>query len=201
MNSQQIKEFLLAMQTKAEADMKANKEEGKADQEKAEADRKIDKEERKADRVQMQERMEAHQREIKEMMKIMNSNHKETLACRETTEERLEEKKPTSPDRKPEAAQKTEVPAENATVMPAGEPKKKWRRDRKLATERCHQEPKETKKTPGKIGPCPQWVEPPWESNTAHEGNRPEDVPTCDSGTTQKKHLQEVYDAGKFEVA
>jgi hypothetical protein len=65
------------------------------------------------------------------------------LACRETTEERLEEeKKPTSPDRKPEAAQKAEVPAENATVMPVGEPKKKRHRDRKLAAERRRQKPK-----------------------------------------------------------
>jgi hypothetical protein len=108
MESQQIMEFLLAMQMKAAADRKA-------DQEKAEADRKIDKEERKADQVQMQERMEAHRREIKEMMKIMNSNHNETLACCETMEKRLEEKKPTSPDRKPEVAKKTEVPAENAS--------------------------------------------------------------------------------------
>jgi DNA-binding protein H-NS len=67
----------------------------------------------------MQERMEAHQREIKEIIEnIMNSNHNETLACRKTTEERLGEKKPTSPDRKPEAAQKTEVPTENTTVIP-----------------------------------------------------------------------------------
>jgi hypothetical protein len=93
--------------------------------------------------------MEAHRREIKERMKIMNANHNETLACQETKEERQEEKKPTSPDRKPEAAQKTDVPAENATVMPVGEPKKKRRRDRKLAAERRRQEPKETKKING----------------------------------------------------
>jgi hypothetical protein len=77
-----------------------------------EAHRKADKEERKA-----------HRRELKEMMeKIMNVNHVETTACQEM-EARPEEKKPTSLDRKPEAAQKTEVPAENATVMPVGEPK------------------------------------------------------------------------------
>jgi hypothetical protein len=83
------------------------------------------------------------------MEKIVNANQNETLACRETTEERLEEKKPTSPDRKPEAAQKAEVPAENATVMPVEEPKKKRCRDRKLAAERRHQEPKDTKKING----------------------------------------------------
>jgi hypothetical protein len=121
-----------ANQAKAEADRKADKEEGKAAQVKADADR-----------VQMQEKMEAHRRELKEIMeKIMNANHNEKLACRETTEERLEEKKPTSPDRKPEAAQKAEVPAANATVMPVGEPKKKRRRDGKLAAKRRRQKPK-----------------------------------------------------------
>jgi hypothetical protein len=58
----------------------------------------------------------------------------------------LEKKKPTSPDRKPEATRKTEAPAENARVIPVEEPKKKRRRDRKLATERCHQELKDMKK-------------------------------------------------------
>jgi hypothetical protein len=110
----------------------------KADQEKAEADRKIDRDERKAD----QERMEARRREIIEMMKVMNSNHNETSACRETTEERLVEKKPTSPDRKPEAAQKTEVPVDDSEVMPVGGPKKKRRKDRKLAAEHRRQKPK-----------------------------------------------------------
>jgi hypothetical protein len=74
--------------------------------------------------------------------KWVNDNRDETLACQEM-EARQEEKKPTSPDRKPEAAQKAEVPAENATVMPVGEPKKKRRRDRKLAAERRRQKPKD----------------------------------------------------------
>jgi hypothetical protein len=63
------------------------------------------------------------------------------MACQEM-EAHQEEKKPTSLDRKPEAALKTEVPAENATVMPVGEPKKKRHRDRKLATEHRRQKPK-----------------------------------------------------------
>jgi hypothetical protein len=54
---------------------------------------------------------------------------KETMFCQEM-ETRLEEKKPSSPDRKPEAAQKEEVPAENAEEIPVGEPRKKRRRDR-----------------------------------------------------------------------
>jgi hypothetical protein len=45
----------------------------------------------------------------------------------------IDEKKPTSLDRKPEAAQKEEVPKVDAEVVPVGEPKKKRRRDRKLA--------------------------------------------------------------------
>jgi hypothetical protein len=64
-----------------------------------------------------------------------------TMACQEM-EAYQEEKKPTSQDRKPEAAQKAEVPADNATVMPVGKPKKKQRRDRKLAAERRRQKPK-----------------------------------------------------------
>jgi hypothetical protein len=74
--------------------------------------------------------------------KCVNDNHNEILACRETVEACLEERKPTSPDRKPEAAQKDEVPVDDAEVMPVGEPKKKRRRDRKLAAERRCQKPK-----------------------------------------------------------
>jgi hypothetical protein len=72
----------------------------------------------------------------------MNSNHDETLACRETTEEHREEKEPTSMDTKLEAAQEDEVPAEDATVMPVRELKKKRHRDQKLAAEHRHQKPK-----------------------------------------------------------
>jgi hypothetical protein len=67
-------------------------------------------------------------------------NRKKTMACHEM-EERLEEQ-PTSVDRKPEAAEQREVLVENAEVMPVGEPKKKRRRDRKLAAERRRQKPK-----------------------------------------------------------
>jgi hypothetical protein len=40
-------------------------------------------------------------------------------------EARLEEKGPTSVDRKPEAAQQEEVPLDDAKVIPVGEPRKK----------------------------------------------------------------------------
>jgi hypothetical protein len=63
----------------------------------------------------------------------------ETMACRESTETRLEEKELILPDRKPEVAQKEEVPTENAEVIPVGEPRKKRRKDRKPAAERRRQ--------------------------------------------------------------
>jgi hypothetical protein len=85
------------------------------------------------------------------MEKMMKANHNETLACRETTEERIKEKKATSLDRKPEAAQKAEAPAENATVMLVEEPKKKRHRGRQLAAERCRQKQKNS--TWGNCGP------------------------------------------------
>jgi hypothetical protein len=87
-----------------------------------------------------QEEMKTSRRETAAV--IEPETEVKTMAYRETTEERQEEKKPTSPDRKPEEAQKDEAPADDAEVMPVGEPKKKRRRDRKLAAEHCRQEPK-----------------------------------------------------------
>jgi hypothetical protein len=72
-----------------------------------------------------------------------------TMACQEM-EARQEEEGPTSVEMKPEATEEEEVPAENATVMPVGEPKKKRRRDRELAVERRRQEPKDTKRINGR---------------------------------------------------
>jgi hypothetical protein len=63
-----------------------------------------------------------------------------TMAC-QGMEARPEQEKPTSADRKPEAVEEYEAPAENATVMPVTEPKKKRRRDRKLAAEHRRQKP------------------------------------------------------------
>jgi hypothetical protein len=65
---------------------------------------------------------------------------KVTMACREM-EACQEEEKPASADRKPEAAQQEEVPLEDAEVMSVGEPKKKRRRDRKLAAQHHRQKP------------------------------------------------------------
>jgi hypothetical protein len=126
MESQQMMELLLKEiragqeenrinQAKMDANMKAWRE-------KVEADRKIDQEERKA----TQEKAETHHKDFlagmdadskawrEEMAAVRsnwaNNNHNETLACREMTEERQEEKKPTSPDRKPEAHRKQRSP-------------------------------------------------------------------------------------------
>jgi hypothetical protein len=63
-----------------------------------------------------------------------------TMAC-QGMEALPEEEKPTSADRKPEAAEEYEVPAENAEVIPVGEPKKERRKDRKLAAEHRCQKP------------------------------------------------------------
>jgi hypothetical protein len=75
---------------------------------------------------------------------MRNASHKETvtenkpetevktMACQEM-EAHQEEEEPTSADRKPEAAQQREVSVDDAELMPVGEPKKKRRRDRKLA--------------------------------------------------------------------
>jgi hypothetical protein len=138
----------------------------KADQEKAEANRKIDKEERKAaqvkadaDRVQMQEMMkmvhtcQAITDAVLPAMQVMETSRKDTaaiikpetkvktMACQEM-EAHQEEEEPTSADRKPEAADQREAPVDDAEVMPVGEPKKKRRRDRKLAAENRRQKPK-----------------------------------------------------------
>jgi hypothetical protein len=64
-----------------------------------------------------------------------------TMACQEM-EARQEEEEPTSVDMKSEVAERREVPVEDATVMPVGEPKRKQRRDRKLAAECCCQKTK-----------------------------------------------------------
>jgi hypothetical protein len=95
-----------------------------------------------------------------------------------------EEEEPTSADRKREA------PVDDTEVMPVGEPKKKRCKDRKLAAEHHRQKPKTS--TRENCGPQKRLaVEPPWESNTAHEGDRPEDVPSRDSGMTQERHHEE----------
>jgi hypothetical protein len=61
------------------------------------------------------------------------------------------EEEPTSADRKPEAAEQREVPADDAEIMLVRELKKKWHRDRKPATECRRQKPKTS--TLGNYGP------------------------------------------------
>jgi hypothetical protein len=87
--------------------------------EKLDADSKAMREER------MKANMDACMADIKD-------NRKETMACLEETEARLEvEGKPASVDTKPEVAHEQEVPREDAEVMPVGEPRKRRRDQRR----------------------------------------------------------------------
>jgi hypothetical protein len=111
----------------------------KADQEKAEADR----EERRVGQEKLLKEMKAWREEMAAMRnKWVNDNHNETMACQEIEARPEEEKEPTPVNTKPEVAQQDEFPAENAEVMLVREPKKKRRRDQKLAAERRRQKPK-----------------------------------------------------------
>jgi hypothetical protein len=87
------------------------------------------------------------------MREMTDASRKETAAVIETEKEiktmayqemkaHQEEVEPTSTDGKPEAAKQQEVPVDDAELMPVGEPKKKRRRDRKLAAEQRRQKPK-----------------------------------------------------------
>jgi hypothetical protein len=171
MDLQQMMELLLkeirTNQEKAESDRKADKEEIKTGHKellaKMEADRKAAQEDLMAkldaDRAQTQEFMktlQAYQAKTGAVLLAIQeteTSHKETAAVIETENEvetmacqgmeaRPEEEKPTSADRKPEAAEEYEVPIEDAEVIPVGEPKKKRRKDRKLVTEHHRQKPK-----------------------------------------------------------
>jgi hypothetical protein len=131
MDSQQIMEFLLAMQAKADANEAKADARHEADQAKAEARHE-----------QIMADWRAWREETATVRdKRVNDKHDEMMACQEI-EARQGERKPTSRDRKPEAAQRDEVPKVDAEVMPVGEPKRERRRDRKLAAERRRQEPK-----------------------------------------------------------
>jgi hypothetical protein len=166
MDPQQMMELLLkeirTNQEKAETDRKTDKEERKADRKAAQEDlmAKVDANQAKADadRVQMQQLMrtlQAYQAKTDTFlptMQEMETSHKETAAVIEPENEvntmacqgmeaRQEEEKPPSLDTKPEAAQREEVPVEDAEVIPVGEPKKKRRRDRKLAAQHRRQKP------------------------------------------------------------
>jgi hypothetical protein len=95
--------------------------------EKAEADRKADREETKAYREDLKE-IKSGQAELRSIVNAwltdMRNTPKETMACQETMEARLEEKKPASMDMTPEVAQEQVVPLEDVIVMPVGEPRK-----------------------------------------------------------------------------
>jgi hypothetical protein len=143
MDTQQMLELLLARLDANQAKADARHGEVRSNQTKAETGHKELLGRLEADR---QANMKAWKEEIAAMRnKRMNANYKEmvaelepkndkeTLACRETTEACPEEKQSTSLDRKPEASEQREVPAEDATIMPVGE-LRKLRKDRKVPT-------------------------------------------------------------------
>jgi hypothetical protein len=116
-----------------------------ANQEKAEADRKTNKEDfmarmdanMKAWREKADADMKAWEEICWMLFETMNTRN-ETWACQEM-EVCQEEEGPTSVEMKPEATEEEEVPAVGAEVMSVREPKKKRRRDRKLAAEHHRQ--------------------------------------------------------------
>jgi hypothetical protein len=157
---EQMMEFLLKM----EADRKADR---KAWQEKEDADLKVWREKMATERGPIEaetEKIKARTRAIREnmqayeaktnavspAMQVTETSRKKTaaiigpetevktMACQEM-EAHQEEEKPTSADWKPEAAKKRKAPVDDAEVMPVREPKKKRRRDRKLAAEHHRQ--------------------------------------------------------------
>jgi hypothetical protein len=73
------------------------------------------------------------EKEIRSMQFETTNTRTETMACQEM-EEYLDEQKPTSVDRKPEAAEEEEVPVEDAVVKPV-KGRKKRHRGKKQAAE------------------------------------------------------------------
>jgi hypothetical protein len=146
--------------------------------------------------------------DTKAWLEEIAASHKETVAeskpkkdikttAYQEMEARQDEKKPTSMDMKPEAAQREEVPVDDAKVMPVGEPKNKRRRDRKLAAERRRQKPKD--KTREKCGSQKRLAVPRRRTSRraklARKTNR-QDVPSRNSGTTQERHREAVSGPG-----
>jgi hypothetical protein len=132
-----------ANQERMEANRKKNQEDFMA---KLDAYRRTDKEDfmarmdanMKAWREKTDADMEAWQKEICSMRFETTNTRNETLACQEM-EAHQEEEEPSSVDMKPEVVEQRKVPVEDAEVMQVGEPKKKRRRDRKLAAVRRRQ--------------------------------------------------------------
>jgi hypothetical protein len=124
---------IIEMLAKMDADRKTDKEDLLA---KLDADRKDDKEEMKADIKAWREKIAAETEAIKARTRAIRENmgisHKEMVAVIEPgrnmktiASQEMEahpEEKPASVDMKPEAAEREEVPVEDATVMPVREP-------------------------------------------------------------------------------
>jgi hypothetical protein len=153
MEMQQIIGMLAIMQERMDANTKAMQE----NQAKSDADRKADREERKPDKEEMLAKMEANTKAMQEnqettarmdvkigsmhdelisTLKNFKFNGKETPACQETMEARLEAEEPVSVDTTPEVADDQEVPVEDAEVLSVAEPRKRRRDERNLAAVR-----------------------------------------------------------------
>jgi hypothetical protein len=109
---EQIMEILVRM----EADRKAWREKAEMDHKKFLARLRTDE--------------KAWREEIRSVLFETTNTREEMMAYRELMEARPEVEKPTSADRKPEAAEEYEDPVEDAEVVPVGEPRKKRRRER-----------------------------------------------------------------------
>jgi hypothetical protein len=139
-----------------DADRRTDKEERKADKEEWKANRKTAKEEILKKMDEYQPKTDA----VLLAMQVMETSHREmvdeatpernmeTMACRETmeahlqeegtmacqeVEARIEEKEPTSVDRKPEVAQQREVPKEDTVVQPVKGRKRRLRGKKQAA--------------------------------------------------------------------
>jgi hypothetical protein len=133
-------QLILEMLKEFKAESKAWREEMAAETRATQARMEMIKAEMKA----IEERTAAMRE--KRLKANMNAWQDEMLACQEM--DARPEEKSTSVDRKPEAAEERQVP-ENTEIIPIGEPRKKRRKDRKLAVER-HRQMKE--QTQGKDG-------------------------------------------------
>jgi hypothetical protein len=115
------------------------------------ADRKADKEQMetnlKKDKEDLMAKLDVYQAKTDAVllaMQVMGISHREvvpeatpgtnieTIACQEM-EARLDEEKPTSVDRKPEAADEEEVPVQDAIVEPVKGRKKRYRGKKQAA--------------------------------------------------------------------
>jgi hypothetical protein len=156
-DKEEMKAYRKKDKEEMEAKWKTDKEEIKTNQAKLLAIMEAEREEWRVSEERLLEVMNTWQEEMKACQDAIETNPREQadvvdqqkipneeegmMACQDM-EAHPEEEEPTSVNRKPEVAQQQDVPVKDTKVMPVGEPKKKRRRDQKLATEHCRQKPK-----------------------------------------------------------